>query len=99
VEEGVPDQIPFEYFVKARSTMFRDMAAARAQRFGRPVHGSAFDDEGMGAEVSNAPYTPPMLFHLIYQDGKNDLSGRCMTLRNVKQEVGEVRLSAGACES
>jgi tellurite resistance protein len=44
-------------------------------------------------EVDDPP-APPMAFHLIYSDTKNALSGRCVTLRNIRHEVTDVRLTA-----
>ena len=83
----------FDHFVRARATFCRDLASRRADRFDRPIRGPQFDHEAMMVgEIHDAP-APPIMFHLVYRDAKGDLSGRCVTLRNAKREVAEVRLT------
>ena len=80
-------------FVEARAAMCRRMAEERALRFGREIKGPAFDDDSM-IELADAPPAPPMAFHLIYQGASQELSGRCITVRQLKQEIHEVRVVA-----
>jgi hypothetical protein len=85
--------LSFDHFVTARAGFRRRLSEQRAERFGRPIKGQEFDDHGMLVEVDDPP-APPMAFHLVYQDAKNALSGRCVTLRNLLHEVTDVRLTA-----
>jgi len=80
------------HFVTARAALTRELAARRAERFGREIKGPKFDDEAMVLGFPDDPPAPPILFHLIYHDAKGDYSGRVVTLRSVRQEVGEVRI-------
>jgi hypothetical protein len=84
-----------ENFVQARVAMAQRLALRRAERFGRPIHGDADDEAEMTIPVDD-PSAPPIAFHLIYQDAHNALTGRCFTLRTLKDEIAEVRLS-GIC--
>lgn len=88
-------ELTFEHFVTARAGLRRNLTQARAERLGRPIKGSEFDDNGMLVEVDDPP-APPMAFHLIYSDAKNALSGRCVTIRSLKAEITDVRLT-GYC--
>lgn len=88
-------ELSLDHFVSARSGFRRRLSADRAERLGRPIKGHEFDDHGMLVEVDDPP-APPMAFHLIYSDAKNALSGRCVTLRSIKHEVTDVRLT-GYC--
>src|SRR5690349_11194970 len=84
-----------DHFVRARAAMCRQVQAVRAERFGREIKGPQFDDELMSSSpVVEDPPAPPMAFHLIYQDGKGDYSGRVVTLRNLRHELEEIRLTA-----
>lgn len=87
--------LSLEHFVTARAAMGRRLAARRAERFARPIHGHSFDSADMSIEVDDPP-APPIAFHLVYQDASNKLSGRNFTLRNLKTEWTEIRLS-GIC--
>lgn len=87
--------LTIEHFVTARAGLRRRLASVRAERLGRPIKGQEFDDHGMLVEVDDPP-APPMAFHLVYSDANNRLSGRCVTLRNLKHEVTDVRLT-GYC--
>ncbi len=79
-------------FVEARSALHRRLAAERAERFGRPIHGAEFDDLSM-LETPDDPPAPPMQFHIIYESAALELSGRCVTLRRLRKEFEEVRLT------
>jgi hypothetical protein len=82
-----------DHFVEARAALCRRLVEARAERFGRPIKGPEFDDDGMTGAVDDPP-APPIAFHLIYHDAKRELSGRCVTLRNLKHEHTEIRVTA-----
>lgn len=83
--------ISFDHFVSARSGFRRRLAADRAERLGKPIKGQEFDDHGMLVEVDGPP-APPMVFHLLYEDVKRQISGRCVTLQSIKEELADVRL-------
>lgn len=87
--------ISIEHFVTARAGFRRRLTEQRAARLDRPIKGAEFDDHGMLVEVDDPP-APPMAFHLIYSDARNNLSGRCVTLSSIRHEVTDVRL-AGFC--
>lgn len=84
-----------DHFLAAKAGLRRRLTGARAERLGRPILGQEFDDHGMHIEVDDPP-APPLAFHLIYTDGKNQLTGRCFTLWNAREEIAEVRLT-GLC--
>jgi hypothetical protein len=84
-----------ENFLMARTEMGRRLVARRAERFDRPIHGEQDDAFEMMLEVDD-PEVPPIAFHLIYQDAQNNLSGRCFTLRRLRRDWNEIRLS-GIC--
>jgi hypothetical protein len=83
-----------DHFVKARAAFCRQLQASRAKRFGREIKGPQFDDEVMSAPRVEDPPAPPIAFHMIYRDAKGDYSGRVVTLRNLKHELNEIRLTA-----
>jgi len=83
----------FDHFVTARAAFRRRISDARAERLGKRIAGAEFDDLGMLVEVDDPP-APPMAFHIVYTDAKQQFSGRCITLRNLLHEVAEVRLTA-----
>ncbi|HYD26927.1 TerB family tellurite resistance protein [Brevundimonas sp.] len=83
----------FEHFVRVRSALTGRAAEARAERFGRPVGGAAFDDDAMMVMV-DAPPADPIAFHMVYTDAKKDLTGRCITVRSLREELDEVRVGA-----
>jgi hypothetical protein len=85
--------LSLDHFVTARAALRRRISEARAERLGRPIRGSEFDDEGMLVEADDPP-APPMAFHLLYSDAKQQISGRCVTLRNLLHEIADVRLTA-----
>lgn len=82
-----------ENFVRARSALTARVAEARAERFGKAVGGAAFDDDSMMV-IPEDPPADPVAFHMIYVDAKQDLSGRCITVRTLKGELDEVRVTA-----
>jgi hypothetical protein len=82
-----------DHFVTAKAALRRRMTAARAERLGRPIRGAEFDDDGMLVETDDPP-AAPMAFHILYSDASRQLSGRCVTLRNLLHEVADVRLTA-----
>lgn len=86
-------QLGLDHFVTARAGFRRRLSASRAERLGRPIKGHEFDDHGMLIEVDGPP-TPPMAFHLVYSDARNQLSGRCVTLQSIKEEIADLRLWA-----
>jgi hypothetical protein len=86
-------ELNFDHFVTARSAFRRRLVGVRAERLGRPVRGAEFDDDGMQVEVDDPP-APPMAFHILYQDTKLQLTGRCITLRTLLNEIAEIRLTA-----
>lgn len=84
-----------DHFINARAAMCRQVQAVRAQRFGREIKGPQFDDELMSSSPAiEDPPAPPVAFHLIYRDVKGDYSGRVVTLRNLRHEMDEIRLTA-----
>lgn len=87
--------LTLDHFVTARAGFRRRLSEQRAERLGRPIKGSEFDDHGMLVEVDDPP-APPMAFHLVYSDAKQNLSGRCVTLNRLRHEVTDVRLT-GYC--
>lgn len=82
-----------DHFVTARAGFRRRLAADRAERLGRAIKGHEFDDHGMLVEVDGPP-APPMAFHLVYSDSRNQLSGRCVTLQSIREELADLRLWA-----
>lgn len=88
-------ELSLDHFITARAGFRRRLTEQRAQRLGRPIAGSEFDDHGMLVEVDDPP-APPMAFHLVYSDAKQKLSGRCVTLSRLRHEVTDVRLT-GYC--
>lgn len=86
-------QLAMDHFVTARAGFRRRLSASRAQRLGRPIKGDEFDDHGMLIEVDGPP-SAPMAFHLVYSDARNQLSGRCVTLQSIKEEIADLRLWA-----
>jgi len=86
-------QLAMDHFVTARAGFRRRLSASRAERLGRPIKGHEFDDHGMLIEVDGPP-APPMAFHLVYSDAQNQLSGRCVTLQSIKEEIADLRLWA-----
>ncbi|MDO9429864.1 MAG: TerB family tellurite resistance protein [Phenylobacterium sp.] len=87
------NSLNLDHFVTARVAFRRRLTGARAERLGKRIGGSEFDDHGMLVEVDDPP-APPLAFHMVYSDAKQQLSGRCITLRNLLHEVAEVRLTA-----
>lgn len=85
--------LSLDHFVTARAGFRRRLSASRAERLGKPIKGHEFDDHGMLVEVDGPP-APPMVFHLLYQDARQQISGRCVTLQTVKEELTDVRLWA-----
>jgi hypothetical protein len=65
--------LALDNFVKARAAFCREVAARRAERFDRPIHGAAFDHEAMVVDFPDDPPAPPIMFHMIYQDAKGRL--------------------------
>lgn len=84
-----------ENFLRARVTMGRRLSARRAERFSRPIYGEDEDHADMTLEVDD-PVAPPIAFHLIYEDAHNTLSGRNFTLRTLRSDWNDIRLS-GIC--
>lgn len=82
-----------EHFVAARAALGRRHAARRAERFGREVHGPDIDGGDMVVEFAD-PAAPPLALHLVYSDSRGQLSGRNITLRNLRAELDEVRVTA-----
>lgn len=87
--------LSLDHFVTAKAGLRRRLAADRAERLGRAISGHEFDDAGMDISVEDPP-APPMAFHLIYSDAKSQLSGRVVTLWNLRHELTDVRLT-GRC--
>lgn len=86
-------QLGMDHFVTARAGFRRRLSASRAERLGRPIKGHEFDDHGMLIEVDGPP-APPMAFHLVYSDARNQLSGRCVTLQSIREEIADLRIWA-----
>lgn len=86
-------ELAFDHFVTARAGFRRRLSASRAERLGRVIKGQEFDDHGMMIEVDGPP-APPMAFHLVYSDAKAQLSGRCVTLQSIKEELADIRVWA-----
>ena len=82
-----------QHFVAARAALRRQLAQLRAERFERLIRGPQFDDQVMTPEPDDPP-APPIVFHLLYEDAKRQLSGRCVTLRTIRMEIDEIRLGA-----
>jgi len=85
--------ISTELFIKARAEMGRRQAVRRALRYGREIRGPESDAYEMMLEV-DAPPSPPMAIHMVYQDSKAQLSHRTITLRRLTSEIDEVRVWA-----
>lgn len=85
--------LAFDHFITARAGFRRRLAAERAERLGRPIHGQEFDDHGMLIDVDGPP-APPMAFHIVYSDSRSQLSGRCVTLQSIREEPADLRLWA-----
>lgn len=85
--------IAIENFVSARAGFRRRQADIRAERLGRPIGGHAFDDVDMDIPVDGPP-SPPMAFHMVYSNAKQELTGRCVTLQKVAEHVADVKLWA-----
>jgi len=85
--------LTLDHFVTARAGFRRRLSEDRAVRLGREIKGHEFDDHGMLIEVDGPP-APPMAFHLIYSDSRNQLTGRCVTLQAIKGEISDIRLWA-----
>lgn len=83
----------FDDFAAQRAVVGRGAIALRAERLGKMVGGHDSDDEHM-ALVDGDHSAPPLAFHIIYADTKQNLTGRCITLRNLQQELEEVRVTA-----
>lgn len=82
-----------DHFVTARAGFRRRQTENRAFRLGRQIGGHEFDDVDMDIPL-DAPPAPPLAFHLIYRSAKQELTGRCITLQRLQDEVAEVRLWA-----
>ena len=85
--------LTFDHFVTAKAGFRRRLSEDRAIRLGREIKGHEFDDHGMLIEVDGPP-APPMAFHLVYSDSRNQLTGRCVTLQSIKGEISDIRLWA-----
>lgn len=85
--------LTIDHFITARAAFRRRLTDARAERLGRKISGAEFDDHGMSVKMEDPP-APPMAFHIVYTDTRQQLSGRCITLRNLLHEDAEVRLTA-----
>ena len=86
-------QLGTDHFITARAGFRRRQAEIRAERLGRMIGGHAFDDADMDLPVEGPP-SPPMAFHLIYSNAKQELTGRCVTLQRANLEIADVRLWA-----
>lgn len=90
------DTLTFEHFVTARAGLQRRAMDMRARRFGRKIEGRAFPDPDIMAILPlNDPPAPPLAFHMIYR-AESRYTGRCVTLRRLREEITEVRLT-GIC--
>lgn len=85
--------LDFDDFTAKRGAVGRGAIARRAERLGKMVGGHEFDDEHM-APIDGDRSAPPLAFHIIYADTKQNLTGRCITLRNLQEELEEVRVTA-----
>lgn len=87
--------VSFSHFVTARAGLARAQAERRAERFGREVVGHTIHDHDMDVHAQD-PAVSPIALHIVYQDAKSNLTGRCLTLRTVKTEANDIRLG-GFC--
>lgn len=85
--------LSLDHFVTARAGFRRRQTANRAERLGRQIGGHEFDDVDFDVPVDGPP-APPLAFHLVYRSQKQELTGRCVTLQRMQDEVAEVRLWA-----
>lgn len=81
-------------FVNARSAIGRQRAQLRAERFGRTHSITDHDPPEMIVEDDVEADAPPVAYHLLYQDSRGAISARCVTVRSLQDEFGEVRLRA-----
>lgn len=86
-------QLGLEHFVGARAGFHRRQTENRAARLGRQIGGQAYDDVDMDIPV-DAPPSPPMAFHMVYSNAKQELTGRCVTLQRADMQIAEVKLWA-----
>lgn len=84
----------FENFIRARAALTGRAAEQRAERFGRPIAGAAFDEDFMAGGAPDADGSAPIAFHVVYSDSKGALTGRCITVRGLREEIEEIRVSA-----
>lgn len=86
-----------EVFLQARDELCDRIVQARTQRFGRPIKGAAFhDDQTMiNADLALAE-APPIVFHLIYSDANESLTGRGFKLLRLGQTGNDIAVG-GIC--
>ena len=88
-------QLTIEHFVHARAVLARRNAGRQAARFERQVHGPNADASDMVQDFPD-PTVPPLAIHMVYSDTHGKLSGRCITLRTLQEQVADVRVT-GYC--
>jgi uncharacterized tellurite resistance protein B-like protein len=86
-----------DVFVRARDELCDRIVSARTARFRRQIKGADFHDDSSMIDADLAlPDAPPMIFHLIYTDAKNDLTGRGFKLMRLGQSGNDVTVG-GVC--
>jgi len=88
-------QFAIEDFVNARAVLARRNASRQAARFERKVHGPDLDASDMIQDFGD-PTAPPLAIHMLYSDTHGNLSGRCVTLRSLQEQVADIRVT-GYC--
>lgn len=84
--------------ITARDQLCARIVESRSLRFGRSVHGMEFNDEGsmIADEGEDGDDTPPIVFHLIYEDTKLNLTGRGFKLRKLIKKGNDITVG-GIC--
>jgi hypothetical protein len=83
------------HFVGVRAALAKKRKVNRLLNLGRRQAARAADAAGMLAADLQAPESPPLVFHLTYEDSKGDLSERIVTLINVSPRAeGDLFINA-----
>lgn len=83
-----------ETFIAARAAAGRARAMTQAISLHRRIEDDAADDAGMVAGGSAVMDAPPLSFHLRYRDARQQVSGRCITLRGLSQDDQDIKILA-----
>lgn len=87
----------YEHFIRARDELCARIVAVRTQRFGRVIKGVEFeDDPTMIMADLGGDEAPPMAFHLIYRDAKDNLTGRGFKMVRLATKDNDITVG-GVC--